>query len=241
MKKFFNLSNIRLLLICILVFFLYSFSNHRNQNRFLQSSEVLFEGENTNFVTQETVNKLLICSRTNVKTIKKVNLNLKNAEKTLDQHPMIEKSEVYVSVDGRLKARVIQKTPIGRFFTNSDSFYIDLQGNKMPLSNQETARVPLITGEISAANFNKLTPILKQIYTDDFLSKNIIGLQILPDLSVVLKNRNYDYQILFGQLVNIESKFKNYKAFFQKASQGEILKKYSSINLTFKHQVVATK
>ena len=71
--------------------------------------------------------------------------------------------------------------------------------------------------------------------------KNITSLQILPNQSVIMTNRNFDYQILFGQLVNIESKFKNYKAFFQKTVEGDLLEKYKTINLIFDHQVVATK
>ncbi len=30
-------------------------------------------------------------------------------------------------------------------------------------------------------------------------------------------NRNFDYEIDFGKTINIEKKFNNYKAFFQKA------------------------
>jgi fructosamine-3-kinase len=55
-----------------------------------------------------------------------------------------------VSVDGVLKAVVEQKTPVARVFANEGSFYIDYEGNKMPLSANYTARVPLVSGEINA-------------------------------------------------------------------------------------------
>ena len=241
MKKYFNILNIRLILIFALALFLFSFANTRNQNRKLQRSEVIFEGENTNFIKQEIVNKLLIDYKLDAKSIKKVSLNLKNTEKTLDSNPMIEKSEVYVSVDGVLKARVVQKTPIGRVFADSDSYYIDYQGKKMPLSDEETARVPLVFCNTNFKVDSKLVDVLKIIYDDKFLSKNITNLQIQSDQSIILLNRNYDFKILFGQAVNIENKFKNYKAFYQKASENKVLEKYKSINLTFNHQVVAVK
>jgi cell division protein FtsQ len=82
---------------------------------------------------------------------------------------------------------------------------------------------------------------LRNIAEDDFLKKNIIGVQILSNGSMVMANRNYDYQIDFGRTINIEKKFKNYKAFFQKAVSDSTLEKYRRINLKFTKQVVCIK
>ena len=241
MKKFFNIENIRLAIVFAVVLFLYSFTSARNHNRKLIRSEVIFIGENTNFVTQETVNKLLIDYKTDVKTIAKEKVFLTKVEKAVNNHPMIEKAQVFMSVDGVLKATVKQRNPIGRIFENEGSSYIDYQGASMPLSDQETARVPIITGSVNAENYDNLVVVLKQIYDDDFLRKNITGLQIMPDQSVLMTNRMYDFKILFGKLINSASKFKNYKAFFQKAEEGHLLTKYKNINLIYNHQVVGTK
>lgn len=241
MKKHFNIINIRLALIFILVLFIYSFTSARNAKRKIQNSEVIFTGECTNFISQETVNKLLIDYQTDVKSIAKEKVFLAIVEKQLNKHPMIEKAQVFMSVDGILRAQVKQRTPIGRIFKNEGSSYIDYQGTTMPLSDEETARVPLIFGSIDEENQVNLVAVLKQIYDDDFLRKNITGLKIMPDQSVIMTNRNYDFQILFGKLINIDSKFKNYKAFFQKADEGKLLEKYKNINLIYNHQVVAIK
>jgi cell division protein FtsQ len=56
-----------------------------------------------------------------------------------------------------------------------------------------------------------------------------------------MTNRNFDYQIEFGKMIYVEKKFKNYKAFFQKAVSDSSLYKYKKINLRFNHQVVCTK
>ena len=79
------------------------------------------------------------------------------------------------------------------------------------------------------------------IYDDEFLKKNIIGIQVLSDESLLMSNRNFDYQIDFGRMLNEEQKFKNYKAFFQKAVLDSTLYKYKKISLRFTHQVVCTK
>ena len=224
-----------------LVVFLYSFTSNRNSKRKLTKSEVIFVGENNNFLKQETVNKLLIENNSDVKTIAKENLNLNKLENSINENPMVEKSEVFVSVDGVLKAVVKQKTPIARVFDESGSFYIDYEGNRMPISDVSTARVPLISGDVDDKINKKLSKVLKIIYNDEFLKKNIIGVEVLPDESLMMTNRNYDFKIEFGKMMNEEQKFKNYKAFFQKAVLDTMLDNYKKINLRFTHQVVCTK
>ena len=239
--KLFNWTNIRLLLMFVLVIFLFSFTSKRNENRKLKKSVILFVGNTEPFVKQETVNKLLIENNEGVSSIQKVNLDLNKLEKNLNAQEMIEKSDVYVSIDGVLKAVVRQKTPIARIFDNEGSIYIDYEGNRMPLSTNFTARVPLVSGGINKNNNEDLAQLLRIIHDDPFLKKNIIGIEIMPNGSLKMHNRNFDFQIDFGKLINMEHKFKNYKAFFQKAVLDSSLYKYKKIDLRFTEQVVCTK
>ncbi|MDI5893560.1 cell division protein FtsQ/DivIB [Flavobacterium algoritolerans] len=239
--RLFNWTNIRLLLMFVLVIFLFSFTSNRNANRKLTKSAVIFVGDNAPFVKQETVNKLLIENKKDASSIQKVNLDLNKLETTLNAQEMIDRSDVFVSIDGVLKAVVKQKTPIARFFDNSGSFYIDYEGNRMPLSTNFTARVPLVSGGINKKNNEDLSDLFRLIYDDAFLKKNIIGIQIMPNGSLKMLNRNFDYQIDFGRMINVERKFRNYKAFFQKAVLDSSLYKYKKIDLRFTEQVVCTK
>ncbi|MFV5696705.1 cell division protein FtsQ/DivIB [Flavobacterium sp. LB3P122] len=239
--KLFNWTNIRLLLMFVLVIFLFSFTSNRNKNRKLTKSVIIFVGDNAPFVKQETVNKLLIENNRDASSIQKVELDLNKLERTLDEQEMIEKSDVFVSIDGVLKAVVKQKTPVARAFDEGGSFYIDYEGNRMPLSTNFTARVPLVSGRVNKNNNEDLADLFRTIYDDAFLKKNIIGIEIMPNGSLIMLNRNFDYQIDFGRMINVERKFKNYKAFFQKAVLDSSLYKYKKIDLRFTEQVVCTK
>ncbi|MEL1242171.1 cell division protein FtsQ/DivIB [Flavobacterium flavipallidum] len=241
MKRIFNLTNIRLILMFGLVIFLFSFTSKRNEQRKIAKIDVVFVGENNLFIKSETVNKLLIENMSNRLAIEKDNLDLNKLERILDSNAMIDESDVFVSIDGVLKAVVKQKTPVARVVDEFDSFYIDYKGSKMPLSDNFTARVPLVSGNVNGKNEEKLAQLLRVIYEDDFLKKNIIAIQIMPNASLKMFNRNYDYQIDFGSLRNFETKFKNYKAFFQKAVLDSTLNKYKKIDLRFTKQVVCTK
>ena len=202
---------------------------------------VQFVGENNQFLTRETVNKLLIENNSDIKTLTKVKLDLNKLEKIVNKNNMVEKSQVFLSIDGVLIAIVKQRTPIVRVINNDTSFYVDYQGNKMPLSDDYSARVPLVLGEINNNNRAELHTLFKYIYDDDFLKKNIIGIQLFNNGAIKLMNRNYNYEIDFGRSQNIEKKFNNYKAFFQKAVQDSSITKYKTITLRFTQQVVCTK
>src|SRR3970282_1162753 len=167
MKKF-NWTNMRLVLMLGIVIFLFSFTSKRNEARKLTKSVVVFVGDNALFIKRETVNKLLIENKDNASGIQKVKLDLNKLERTLDSNDLIEKSDVFVSIDGVLKAVVKQKTPIARVLNGDDSFYIDYKGNRMPLSTNFTARVPLVSGGINKKNSEDLAELFRIIYADEF-------------------------------------------------------------------------
>jgi cell division protein FtsQ len=111
----------------------------------------------------------------------------------------------------------------------------------MPLSNNFTARVPLVSGMINRNNTEKYAQLFRVIYDDDFLKKNIIAVEIMHNGRLKMLNRNYKYEIDFGNSADMEQKFKDYKAFFQKAVLDSSLYKYKKIDLRFTKQVVCTK
>jgi cell division protein FtsQ len=131
--------------------FLFAFASNRNATRRVSEIDINFVGENNLFVTHETVSKLLIQNQASVKNVPKETLDLNQLEKSLNSNLMIKSAEVYVTVNGIVKADIEQKTPIARVST-TESYYIDDEGFYMPLSKNYTARVPLVTGYINKNN-----------------------------------------------------------------------------------------
>lgn len=242
MKKL-NWHNIRLIFIILVMVFLYSFSTKRNDERIINEKiKISFaEGEENLFITHEIVNNLLKQKLGGTLNVAKDKVDLNILETVLDDHGMIEKAEVFSTIDGSLSAQIIQKTPIARFLSSDTSYYIDENGGVMPLSENFSARVPLVVGSLSENGIAKYMELLKEIRNDDFLSKNITGLKILPSGSVILTNRNYDYKIVFGNPVYVKRKLKNYKAFFYHAVKDTLVKEYKEVNLMFTEQVVCKK
>ena len=240
-KSWFNFSTIRLFLLGICLLFLYAFTNQRNEQRFIKNVAVEFVGNEFLFITHDSVNKLLIENDKQYSDLRKVQLDLKVLENKITNHPFVHQSDIYISVDGQLHARVEQKRPIARVFSMDDVFYIDEFGVKMPVSESYSARVPIFYGQYNELSKESVLKVLNAIDEDAFLSKQIVGVELLSNGNFRLRNRSFSFEIDFGKPVNILRKFANYKAFFQKASKEKTMQEYKRINLRFTEQVVCTK
>ena len=236
-----NWLSIRLVLIIFTMIFLYSFSSIRNNKRKISIQEIKFDSKENMFLTHQMVNNLLIQNLGDASRIQKDKVDLNTLENTLNHHEMIEKAEVFSTIDGFLNTRITQKTPIIRVISDNDSYYLDKKGDRISLSTNFSARVPLVVGEISKEKRKPYLNLFNEINKDDFLSKNITGAQIMPSGNVVLTNRSFDYKIAFGKPINVQKKLRNYKAFFHHAIKDTLIKEYKEINLMFTQQVVCKK
>ena len=236
-----NWHSVRLVLVILMMIFLYSFSSKRNSERKINKIEIKFESNENMFLTHQMVNNLLIQNLGGSSRIQKDKVDLNTLENTLNHHEMIEKAEVFSTIDGFLNTRITQKTPILRVISDDDSYYLDKKGDRISLSTNFSARVPLVVGEISKEKRKSYLNLFNEINNDDFLSKNITGAQIMPSGNVVLTNRSFDFKIAFGKPINVKKKLKNYKAFFHHAIKDTLIKEYKEINLMFTQQVVCKK
>lgn len=234
-----NKTTIKFGLLIILVGFFFAFGTHRNSQRFLTGKEIIFLNDNNHFITHQTVNKLLIQNDVEVTSIAKETLDLKDMESRLNNNPMISKAEVFVTVDGVLGAKIKQRKPIARIAA-SPSYYIDEDGLEMPLSEVYSARVPLITGK-SDVDFETIRSLLLKIREDHFMSQHIVGIHIDDNGDLTFYQRVHDFKIAFGKPENVETKFRNFKAFYQKTVKDSTISAYSLVNLKFDNQVVGTK
>ncbi len=235
-----NWNYIKMFVLLVLVVFLYAFSATKNKVRDVSQPQVQFLGDNNLFITQANVSKLLIQNQQSGAKASKEILDLNKLESALNSNPMIKSAEVYLSVNGELKAEVKQKKPIARVSTNS-SYYIDDQGSYMPLSSNHAARVPLVTGLVKKDALDNVFKIAKKVNSDAFLNKYVIEIHQNEDNSVYLKLRQSTFIVHLGDLNQLDKKINNLKVFYQKALKEKTLNSYSKVNLQFDNQVVCTK
>ena len=227
-------------MLLLLVVGLFAFSNHRNSVRIVSEPTVKFLGENTLFITEATVSKLLIQNQQPVTEQPKEIIDLNTLEFALNSNPMIKEAEVFMSVSGELSAEIKQKRPIARVYTNA-SYYIDDEGSFMPLSSSYTARVPFVTGYVKKNNLKTVFQFAKAVDEDEFLKKHVIEIRQNEDKTIDFKIRKSDFIVHLGTLNKLKKKINNFKAFYQKGLRDKILDSYKVVNLKFDKQVICTK
>jgi len=235
-----NWNLIKGVLLLGLVVFLYAFSSHKNNSRSVAKVAVQFIGNENVYITTEMVNKLLIQNQEQLYNLPKDNLDLKEMEFLLESDDMIKSAQVYLTVNGEVRAKIEQKQPIARVYSNA-TFYIDEDGFWMPLSPQHSARVPLVTGVVEKEDLETVYTMALKVYRDSFLKTYITEIHQNENKEISLKMRLFDFEILVGSLENLDQKMTNLKAFYQKAKNDNILDIYKSVNLKFENQVVCTK
>lgn len=224
--------------LLILMVVLFAFASKRNEQRKISEVLIEFVEEQDPYVDEVTVNKLLIQNQDRVTNVGKEILVLNTVEQKLDAHKMIEHSDVYLTVNGELRARIKQRTPIARVNAVTP-FYVDVTGNLMPLSNNYSAHVPIVHN-VSEREVIQVFPLLKKIQEDEFLKKHVVGVYLNVEGNYELELRVYSFKLVFGKIENLDNKIRNFKAFYQKALRDKSLEKYKKVSLQFSNQVVCT-
>lgn len=234
-------SPLRLLAIVVVLGCLMSFASYRNNARRVGKIDIHIDHPEQPFITAETVNKLLIEKHGVTLSKHKVDLVLNNLERTIRNLPSVKNAEVSVLLDGRLQVEVTQRLPVGRVFVGQRSYYVDAEGATMPLSDTYTAHVPLVYTETRRIEHPAVGQLLACIQKDSFLKTNITSVTVLDGTRFVLGVRDQTCRVYVGKLWQLERKFNNYKAFYQKAMKDGSIRQYKWVNLVFSNQVVCVK
>jgi len=227
-------------IVSVLVFVaLVSFTYHRHKSKTINAVEINFLSSNENFIDTNAVNKLLIQNKKHVKNMLIDELDLNIIETRLESHPMVENAEVYLNLNNNLSVDISQPVPIGRVI-GKEQFYIDINGNEMPLSKHYSARVPLVFN-LRKDQIKEAHKLLKFIREDGFLTQRIIQIKAYSGKQFSVKMRDQDFEVFVGNTENLNQKFFNFKAFYVKAEQDTLFNKYKTVKLQYGNQVVCEK
>lgn len=234
--------DVRIVVICVVAFVLYSFANGRADRKAIDQVHVVFNEQHNHFVTSQEIQNDIEKKFLDTSFVSRTMLDLNEIEQSVLLNELIKDADVYITLDGKLVVEVLQKNALARFINEENSFYLDQQGQQMPLSSNFSKRVPMISGDLKPHLMEPLTQMLTAITNDDFLNSDITGIVIRPDDNLLLYSRTNKFDIEFGTLDEMQRKLDNYKAFVQYSLQDEIsLDNYKKINLKFTQQVVCTK
>lgn len=177
-------------------------------------------------------------------------INLSELEKVLERNPFVKNTELFGDWQGRLFVRIEQRNPAMRVISlNGNDFYLDENGEKMPLSSQYTPRVILVRGHLETVNKVKASPpgsmldkvfqVVQLIRKDRFMKAMTGEIYINKSEEMILVPRVGNQKILLGRVTDISKKIKKLKGFYRKVMPSGGWQKYRWINLKYDKQIIA--
>lgn len=169
-------------------------------------------------------------------------INTRQLEDELRQHPLIGNAECYRTSSNRIGIEITQRLPILRVMAaNGENYYIDDKAHLMPIPNS-AANVAIVTGYVDKAFAEK------ELYEFGmFLQKHPLWKAQIQQINVTaakeleLVPQVGDHIIFLGKPNNYENKFERLKTFYKRGLNEVGWNKYSRISLEFDNQIICTK
>jgi len=177
-------------------------------------------------------------------------INTRELENLLEENPYIRGAEVSTDVSGRMEIRLDQSVPLVRIMPNGrEGFYLDTEGEVLPLSGQFVPHIFLVSGRIAKPEAGKGgNKQLEEIYqfcsfvcAHPFWSEQIVQLYVNRKGEYELIPRVGAHQILMGSMELWELKLRNLELLYQQGLSVYGWNNYSTINLKYTNQVICTK
>jgi cell division protein FtsQ len=163
-------------------------------------------------------------------------------EKKLEENRLIKNAECFKTVDGTVRITIYQRAPILRIFSTKGSYYVDSEGEKMPVPDNFATYVPVASGFIDDEYAKKqLYEFALFLQQDKFWNSQIKQIYVEPDGDVELTPVVGDQQIVLGKIENYKENLEKLRLFYDKGLSKVGWNKYSVINLKYKDQVVCEK
>ena len=169
-------------------------------------------------------------------------INIRQLEDELKQHPLIGNAECYHTPGNRIGIEITQRIPILRVMAaNGEHYYIDDKGKTMPIPNS-AANVAIVTGYVDKAFATKeLYEFGMFLQQSPLWKAQIQQINVTPAKELELVPQVGDHIIFLGKPNNYENKFERLKTFYKKGLNEIGWNKYSRISLEFENQIICTK
>ncbi|WP_075602062.1 cell division protein FtsQ/DivIB [Saccharicrinis aurantiacus] len=205
-------------------------------------SVAVVDSTNAAFVNSNQISEVILKKYPNLLGGNTKSINCEDIESFLIKHEAIKSCETYRTIEGRLNVFIEQRKPLLRVFSGYKSYYIDEFGKSMPLFDQYTARVLVLSGHVN--NLDSLTEVIEFaqfISNDTFWNAQIEQIYVEKNGEFSLAPRVGDQNIYLGSLENYPIKMRNLYALYTKGLHPREWNNYKSINLQYEGQIICTK
>lgn len=226
-----------------------AFSAKESRNIPCRSIEIEISDDELIKISKEEITRLVNSADEQLigKDLEQINADFIETE--VEKHQAIFNAEVYkvivkdtVNYRGILGVRVKHREPAIRIMSAEGSYYLDKNGEKIPVSANYTANVLVATGYFSE-KFAKeeLLPFVLFLENNPFWKAQIEQIHVEQTGDIILTPLVGDHLIELGKLNNYPAKLRNMKAFYQQVMARNKWHEYKMVSLKYDNQVIAKK
>jgi len=175
-------------------------------------------------------------------------LNLKSMETKLREEPYVKDVEIYRDLKGNLIVNVDLRRPMARVIRQgAPHAYIAEDGTIMPVSDEFTSRVILISGAYAGKlisgedpeNTAKIMDLIQHVHKDTFWRGQISQIDINSNLELTIYPQVTKQRIEFGEPEDVVEKFEKLMIFYKEILPSKGWNSYERVNVQFKDQIIA--
>lgn len=170
-------------------------------------------------------------------------VDTEKVRKAVATSPYLYQPNVEVSVGRNVIVRAHQRRPVAKVFDNDSVFYIDSVASKIPLSEHADPDILIANGQFAGKKHNlsnvsavatfisnneDYKNLFDQVYEDD-----IHDIYLVPKLG--------SHVVLLGDTTNLDTKFSNLMAMYQRGMKKTGWDTYALVNLKYEGQVICRK
>lgn len=205
------------------------------------------------FINASDIERLLTVNGTEpLHGNKQKNIPLSTLEDRVRANKLIRNCQIYHDLEGDLVVEIEQEKPIARWINTSrmgewrksDGFYINQEGDFIPLSNRFSARVLVVAGSffqnkknLKTAKDQAVLDLINYIIADPFWKIQIVQMSVTNEGNIDLYTALGNQRIEFGKAENIEHKLTKLRIFYEKVLTTD-WSRYTLISLKFHDQIV---
>lgn len=205
--------------------------------------EIVIENSDKSFININEVENYIKANHLDPSGKQFKDINTDSIQSKLIKIQTIKEAEVFVTNNNLIRINLYERKPILRVFNGKgQSFYIDTEGQKMPIALKSSAHIPVASGHVSdSLACNELYRFAKFLKENEFWNAQIEQIVVEGSGEIMLIPRVGDQRIELGKLDGYEKKLDKLMTFYQKGLNETGWNKYSVINLKFDNQVVCKK
>jgi cell division protein FtsQ len=242
-----------LLVLLVAVAIFWSSISSTAKNRIVESMDIVILPENQAlFLNQTIISDSVQSIIGNPSGRSASDINIQKLEARLNKIPAVRKAEVYIALDGILKIKIEERTPVVLVQNvNEQEFYLDSQGVIIPNTSSKFCDVLVASGNIKNAmasgkiiggeTAKNIVAVAKFIAADSLWNAQFQQLYVDNYNDLILIPRIGKHSIVVGNGANLPQKFGNLRLFYDQGLKSTGWDRYKSVDISNLNQVVGTR